>query len=408
MAEGPTVALIGALDTKGEEYAYLRELLLRHGVDALVIDTGVLGEPRTRAEVTREQVASESGHELQQLRTDADRNAGMEAMGSGATAIVRRLYDEGAVQGLLAVGGSNAAYITSMVCATLPIGFPKLLVSTMAASDTRAYVGQTDLTMMYPVVDINGLNGISKPILTNAAAAIAAMASVVRAPDTDDSAVVAISMFGVTTTCGLALREQLDTDGYEALTFHMTGVGGLSMEALIRSGHIQAVADMTTTELADDLAGGVCTAGPDRLTAAGEMGIPQVVSLGALDMVNFGAMSTIPEKYAGRLFHQHNPEVTLMRTNAEECAELGRRIAAKLNAATGPTALIVPTKGVSQISVEGAPFYDPVADAALIDAVTADLQDHVVVHLLETDINDPIVAATAASIINDWLEASNT
>ena len=410
MTEQPTVALIGALDTKGQEYAYLREQVEAAGGAALLLDTGVLGTPGVGPDVSRQQVARAGEADLDELARAGDRSAGMQTMARGASALLTRMQSDGQIQAVLAVGGSNAAYVMSVVAGALPIGFPKLLVSTIAAGDTTGYVGQTDLTLMYPVVDINGLNRISRPILRNAAAAAAGMAQRTaqgqQSTDDADAALVAVSMFGVTTACGRRLAESLTGSGHEPLTFHMTGVGGRTMEALIADGLIQAVADLTTTELADDLCGGVCTAGPDRLTAAGRAGVPQVVSLGALDMVNFGGRATVPEKYAGRLFHEHNPEVTLMRTNAEEGAELGRRLAAKLNAATGPTALLIPERGFSQISVEGMPFHDPEADAALIEALTADLDPAVVVEHFDTDINDPAVADAAAAQIETWLKGS--
>lgn len=402
-----TVALLGALDTKADEYAFVRDLLSGLGCAALLVDTGVLGVPGTGADIGRQEVARAAGHDLDDLRAADDRGAGMTAMAAGAAVVLGRLHAEGRIAAVMAIGGSNAAYVMSAACAGLPIGFPKLLVSTMAAGDTRPYVGNTDLTLMYPVVDINGLNRISKHVLTNAASACAGMALATYRPDPEEPEVVAISMFGVTTACGTILRECLTSSGIEALTFHATGVGGRTMEALIRGGHIQGVADVTTTELADELVGGVCSAGPDRLTAAAETGIPQVVSLGALDMVNFGARATVPKQYADRLLYPHNPEVTLMRTSAEECAELGRRLATKLNASVGRVAVLIPTAGLSQISTPGQAFHDPVADAALVSSLTAHLDSAVLVHRFDTNINDPRLATTAARILTDWMRDGN-
>nr|WP_239000961.1 Tm-1-like ATP-binding domain-containing protein [Jiangella asiatica] len=397
--------LLGTLDTKGEEYAYLRDLLTARRCDVLTVDAGVLGEPRWRADVPADEVARAAGHELQELRGLRDRGAAMESMAAGAARVVTRLRQAGRVDAVMAAGGSNAAFLMSAVCAELPVGMPKLLVSTITAGDTRPYVGQSDLTLMYPVVDLGGLNRVSRLVLANAADACAGMAHGPRETTAADRHTVAISMFGVTTACGTTVRELITAAGAEALTFHATGVGGASMEALIRSGHVQAVADMTTTELADDLLGGVCSAGPGRLTAAAEHGVPQVVSLGALDMVNFGPPSTVPAAHGGRLLHRHNPMVTLMRTSAEECAELGRQLAVKLNRATGPSAVLIPTRGFSQISTPGQVFHDPQADAALIDALTASLGPHVYVRRFNTHINDPRLAAAAARILIDWLKA---
>lgn len=404
MTPTPTVVLLGALDTKGEEYSYVATALTELGCDIVLIDTGVLGEPQTPANVTRAAVARSAGRDLGELQALGDRNEAMGVMAAGAAAIVAERRAAGGVDAVLAIGGSNAGYVMSAVGARLPVGVPKLLVSTIAAGDTRPYVAGTDLTLMYPVVDIGGLNRISRQVLTNAAHACAGMAHGTHQPDTNRARVVAVTMFGVTTTGATKVREVLSADGAEVLTFHATGVGGQSMEALIRSGQIDGVVDLTTTELADDLVGGVCSAGPDRLRAAAEHGTPQVVSLGALDMVNFGAPETVPPQYAGRLLHQHNPAVTLMRTSPEECAELGRRLAEKLNASTGPCAVLVPTKGFSQISALGQIFHDPAADAALIDSLVAGLNVDVTVQIFDSDINDPELATAAAEILIDWLK----
>lgn len=398
------VALLGSLDTKGREYAYVRDLLVDLGCDVLLIDTGVMGSALTKPDVHRSEVAAAGGHHLDELRASADRGAAMQTMAKGASVIVGRLRDEGRISAVMALGGSNAAFVMAVVCAQLPIGFPKLLVSTMAAGDTRPYVGITDLTLMYPVVDINGLNRISRTILTNAANACAAMAKSVPKPASGDPPVAAISMMGVTTRCGAAIEEQLRENGIEALTFHTTGVGGRAMEALLRSGHIQGVADMTTSELADEIVGGAFSAGPDRLSAAGQKGVPQVVSLGGLDMVKFGPRASVPPRFRDRLFLEHNPGVTLMRTSVDECAAIGRGLAAKLNAAIGRTALLIPTRGLSQLSVEGQPFHDPVADTELITSLREHLEGGVDVQLFDADINDPQVATAATEILIDWVK----
>jgi uncharacterized protein (UPF0261 family) len=275
------------------------------------------------------------------------------------------------------------------------------MVSTMASGDTRPYVGAVDISMTYSVVDIAGINAVSARILSNAAAAMAGMAKA-EPPEMDGGKpLVGASMFGVTTPCVTAARERLEELGYEVLVFHATGTGGQSMEALMRGGFIDAVLDVTTTELADDLVGGVLSAGPDRLEAAGELGLPQVVSLGALDMVNFGPRDSVPERFADRLFYEHNPTVTLMRTTPEECAELGRRIARKLNEATGPVTLFVPLRGVSMIAVEGQPFHDPEADQALLSALREGLDPSVEVRELDVDINDPAFAGAMAERLHE-------
>jgi uncharacterized protein (UPF0261 family) len=286
------------------------------------------------------------------------------------------------------------------------VGVPKLMVSTLASGDTRPYVGAVDVTMMYSVVDIAGINRISERILSNAAAAIAGMAQSYAdfQPSSDTKPLVGATMFGVTTPCVTEARNDLEQRGYEVLVFHATGTGGQSMEALVSGGFLAGVLDITTTELADELVGGVLSAGPQRLEAAGNHGLPQVVSLGALDMVNFGPIDSVPEKFRQRTLYKHNSTVTLMRTTAEENAELGRIIARKLNQAKGPVALFIPLRGVSMIDVEGAAFYDAAADRALIDNLNAGLADSVEVHELAMDINDPRFAQAMAARMDELIQ----
>ena len=400
-----TVVLLGTLDTKGDEYAFLRSLLGGHGVETILVDTGVLGEPRTPPDVTREDVAQAAGADVRALAEAGDRGAAVETMARGAAKVVGRLHAEGRLDGVIALGGSGGTAVAAEAMRELPVGVPKLIVSTMASGDTRPYVGATDMTMTYSVVDIAGINAVSSRILANAAAAMAGMVKSDPPAAEDGKPLVGATMFGVTTPCVTAARERLEELGYEVLVFHATGTGGQSMEALMRSGFITAVLDVTTTELADDLVGGVLSAGPDRLEAAGELGIPQVVSLGALDMVNFGPVDTVPVEFRGRLLYQHNPTVTLMRTTPEECAELGRRIGRKLSAATGPVTLFIPLRGVSLIAVDGQVFHDPDADRALFDGLRETLDPGVDVRELDTDINDPDFAHALANTLHDHYRA---
>ncbi len=365
-----------------------------------------MGEPLAEPDIGREEVARAAGAEVTELAATGDRGAAVETMARGAAEIVKRLRAEGRLDGILGLGGSGGSAIATYAMRQLPVGVPKLMVSTVASGDTRPYVGAVDVTMMYSVVDIAGINQISARILTNAAAAIAGMADAqaIEIADTGKP-LVGATMFGVTTPCVTRARERLEELGYEVLVFHATGTGGQSMEALVRGGFIAAVLDATTTELADDLVGGVLSAGPDRLEAAGEVGIPQVVSLGALDMVNFGPMETVPERFRERRLYVHNPTITLMRTTPEECAELGRRIARKLNAAQGPVSLFIPLRGISLIAVEGQVFYDPDADKALLAALRADLDHSVDVRELNTDINDPAFAEAMADRLHELYRA---
>jgi uncharacterized protein (UPF0261 family) len=288
----------------------------------------------------------------------------------------------------------------------LPVGVPKLMLSTMASGDTSRYVGSTDVAMMASITDIAGVNSISAQILANAAAAMAGMVKSASVEIDHARPLVAATMFGVTTPAVTAAREDLESRGYEVLVFHATGTGGKAMENLIDAGFFDGVLDLTTTELCDELVGGVLSAGPDRLGAAARTGVPQVVSLGALDMVNFGAPDTVPKKFQGRTLYHHNPSVTLMRTTPEETAELGRQIAEKLSAATGPTTLFVPLKGVSMIAVEGQPFYDADADAALFGAIRENLADSVDLVELDCDINDPAFAKAMADTLDGYLKGT--
>jgi uncharacterized protein (UPF0261 family) len=404
-----TVVLIGTLDTKGQEYDYLRTRLTGLGCAVTLVDVGVLGNPQANPDIPRERVAATAGRQLADLVHAADRGAAIEVMAQGAAAIVLDLFQQGQLQGVLAVGGSGGSALATHAMQALPVGVPKLMVSTMAAGDTRPYVGAVDMTMMYSVVDIAGLNRISERILTNAAAAIAGMARAYA--DADQSAtasklLIGATMFGVTTPAVTKAREVLEAHGYEVLVFHATGTGGKSMEALVNGGFLAGVLDLTTTELADELVGGVLTAGPDRLEAAGAMQLPQVVSLGALDMVNFGAFDSVPPQFKDRNLYKHNPTVTLMRTTPAETAELGRIIARKLNQAQGPVALFLPLKGVSLIATAGQPFYDPEADQSLIDSLLADLDtNRVEVHQFDRDINDPQFATAMATRLHEMITA---
>ena len=395
MAE--TILLIGTLDTKGAEFAYVRDLITERGHKTVVMDTGVGGEPSFTPDISATEVA-EAGHKsLTALREAGDRGESLTVMSEGARVLALKAYADGQVDGVLSLGGSGGTFIATTAMRALPVGFPKVMVSTMASGDVAPYVGVRDITMMYSVVDVAGLNRISRQVFGNAVGAICGMVEQTL-PETDDRPLIAASMFGVTTPCVTAVREKLEAAGYEVVVFHATGSGGRAMEALIDDGFIIGVADITTTEWCDELVGGVLSAGPTRLDAAAKNGVPQVVSLGALDMVNFGGMETIPHKFKDRSFYVHNPQVTLMRTTSEECAELGKIIAAKLNQSIGPAPLFVPLRGVSVIDAEGQPFHSPEADEALFQAVRDNLDtDKVELIEMNMNINDPDFADAVAN-----------
>jgi uncharacterized protein (UPF0261 family) len=393
----PVVVLIGTLDTKGVEYSWLRERLRSLGVDVILIDTGILGPPPMLPDVSRELVAEAAGTDLAWLREQGDRGVAVAAMARGAAEVVCRLYRERDLHGILSVGGSGNSVISTGAMRALPVGVPKLMVSSMTSGDVSPYIGGTDLTMMYSVVDIAGMNRISVRVLANAADAIAGMAAGYAAdpPANGHRPLIGATMAGVTTPGVDAARELLGVLGYEVLVFHTTGAGGRSIEAMAASGLLAGILDPTLLELSTELVGGVGAAGPDRLETAGRLGLPQVVSLGALDMAKFGP--EIPARFRHRHVHVHNPSVTVMRTNAEECAELGRRVAAKLRRATGPTALFIPLRGLSTLGAPGGPYHDPSLDAVLFNAVRNGLAGSSVdIVEMDTHFNDPVFGRAMA------------
>ncbi len=399
-----TVVLVGTLDTKGHEFAFVRERIRAHGVDVLLVDAGVF-EPQIEPDVSREEVARAANEDAAALAESGDRGAAVTAMARGAAEVAKRLHAEGRLDAIGGLGGSGNSSIATAAMRALPVGVPKLMVSTVASGDTTPYVGTVDVTMMYSVVDIAGVNEVSAQIMANAAGALAGMAQATVPPLGEKRPIVVASMFGVTTSAVTTARERLEELGYEVLVFHQTGAGGGSMEKLLEAGFAVGSLDVTTTEFCDQVAGGVLAAVPERLESAGKAGIPQVVSLGALDMVNFGPTDTVPERYRERNLYVHNPTITLMRTTPDECREIARIVAGKLNAATGPTVLYVPLRGVSAIATEGQVFHDPEADEALFSTLR-ELVDtsQVEVHELETDVNDPEFAVAMAERLHALIQ----
>ena len=338
------------------------------------------------------------GIDLAALMARADRGQCVSAMAAAAPRLLERLYREGRIQGVIALGGGGGTAIAAAAMRGLPIGFPKLIVSTMAGGNTGPYIGTSDITIMPSVVDVAGLNRISRTIFSRAAGAICGMVSAAVAAEGQKPVVLA-SMFGNTTQCLSVATPLLEQAGYEVLVFHATGAGGKTMEALMESGMISGVLDITTTELADELVGGVLSAGPDRLSGAAKAELPAVVVPGCLDMVNFGEPDSVPPKFAGRNFYVHNPQVTLMRTTADECAQLGKILATKVNAYRAPVTVLLPRRGISLISAEGGPFYDAAADRALFAALTGSLRPEVEVISMDCEINDPVFAQACAQAL---------
>jgi uncharacterized protein (UPF0261 family) len=400
------VLLIGTLDTKGVEFQFVHDLLDQAGVDTLVIDVGVLGSPQFPPDVPRERVFAAAGTSLEAIQRAGDRGQAIQAGATGAAALARRYAQD--ATGILSLGGSAGTTIGTAAMRALPFGIPKIMVSTLASGQVKPYVGVRDILMMHSVVDISGLNRISRTVLTNAANAMIGMVKrsprqLTEAVGQEAKPIITATMFGVTTPCVEAARRSLEGDGYEVLVFHATGTGGMTMESFIADGLIRGVLDITTTELADELVGGILSAGRDRLTAAGLHGVPQVISVGALDMVNFGPPDTVPERFRGRRFYQHNPNVTLMRTTPDENDRLGKEIAEKASAARGPTVVLVPLRGVSAIDREGQPFWWPEADAALFQSLRNWMSPHVELIELDLHMNDPTFAQAAASKLQGLL-----
>lgn len=400
--------LVGALDTKGVEFSYVKELLESLGVNTIMVNTGVLDQPSFSPDISSDEVALAGGMSLSDLRAQQDRGTAVAVMARGVAAVVERLIGEGVVGGVFGMGGTAGTTVGATAMKAVPIGVPKLLVSTVASGNTRPYVGEKDVTMMYSVVDIAGLNSLSRRILRNAAYALAGMMAETadETNQTEDKPMIGATMFGVTTPCVTKVREKLEQSGYDVLVFHATGSGGLAMEELVKAGFIKGVADVTTTELADELVGGIFSAGPKRLEAAGVAGIPQVVSVGALDMVNFGPPETVPAQFAERKFYQHNPTTTLMRTTVEENQELGRLIAEKLNQSHSPTVFVFPKGGVSLLDRDSQAFDGVEERQALYDALKENLREDISFVEMEQDINDPAVAEVIAAHLLTMLKPS--
>ncbi len=399
-----TIVVLGTLDTKGAEHAFVAEQIRALGHHAILVDVGTLQPPTVTPDVTRQQVAAAGDVDLTQLADRQDRGESIKAMTIAAAKMLEKLHRERNVDGVISLGGGGGTSIGTAAMRALPIGIPKIMVSTLASGNTAPYVDVKDIVMFPSMVDVAGLNRISRRVFAQAAAAVCAMAQS-KADEDNQRPLIVASQFGNTTECVSYCRALLEDAGYEVLVFHATGIGGRTMESLIESGMVAGVLDVTTTELADELVGGILTAGPERLDAAARCGVPAIVTPGCLDMVNFGQPESVPRSFAGRVFYQHNPQVTLMRTTPEECEQLGRQIARKLNASTAPVTLLIPTKAISIISAEGQSFHDPQADQALFSALKSDLRADIPVIEADCEINDPNFAAQCVAALLENMSA---
>jgi uncharacterized protein (UPF0261 family) len=383
------VLMLGCFDTKGEEFSFLRECVLAQGEQIMTINTGVMGTTEYfPVDFESDLVALEAGHSIADLRQIGDRAHAVEVMGKGAAKIISKLISRGIIKAAIGMGGGGGTYIALSAMQEIPFGVPKLCLTTLAGKNLSRQIGSKDIVLMPSVVDIAGLNSISKLLMRQAASAVCAMTKVIPAEDAAPSGRIAISIFGNTAGCVDKCSELLEKRGYEVFGFHATGVGGRTMESLIREGYFDAVLDITTTELADDLCGGICSAGPDRLNAAAEMGVPQVVVPGCLDMVNFAQLDTVPEQYKSRDLHSWAPDVTLMRTNKEENMLLGERLAQKVNRSTAPAVILLPYGGLSQIDATGGAFFQPEINRVLFDAIKQHSKKPVNVIEVDAHINE--------------------
>ncbi|MFZ6020167.1 MAG: Tm-1-like ATP-binding domain-containing protein [Chloroflexota bacterium] len=401
-----TVVLVGALDTKGREFAFVRDLIHAQGLQTLVVDFGVIGEPAFAPDIPRSEVAAAGGGDLAVLADGKHKDEAMRVMAAGLANVVRRLYDEGRLDGILGMGGSGGTSIATAAMRTLPVGVPKVMVSTVGGGDVSAYAGTKDITFMPSIVDVAGINSISRAIYTNAAGAISGMVKMERPLAKADKPLIVASMFGNTTKAVDHAREILENAGYEVLVFHATGTGGRTMESLINDGYITACLDITTTELADEVCGGVLSAGPERCLAAARKGIPTVLVPGCVDMANFWGMDTVPEKYKGRKLYQWNPNVTLLRTNVEENIRIGEMIARAANESTGPVAVLIPLKGVSMLDSPGGDFWDEEADRACFETIRENLKPGIPYIEIEANINDPEFSGRVAETLLEMLKKS--
>jgi len=401
-----TVLMIGAFDTKGAEYAFLRRRILERGHAVLAVNTGVLASTDLfGVDVEAGEVAKAGGGDLAALREKKDRGEAMKVMTAGARVLVASLYAEGRFAGLIGMGGTGGSTVVAAAMRALPVGVPKVCVSTAASGDTSAYVGTKDVVMIPSIVDVAGINRISRIIFSRAAGAICGMVEAEPPAASDEKPVIAATMFGNTTDCVTVCAKALGAEGYEVLVFHATGAGGRTMESLVQEGLVDAVLDITTTEWADEVCGGVFSAGTDRLGAPGRMGVPHLVVPGCVDMANFGPMDTVPAKYrdAGRTFYEWNPSITLMRTSAEENRRMGQVFARKANEAKGPVAFLIPLRGVSILDGDGQPFCDREADAAIFEAIKANLRQDIAVVEMDANINDPEFAVKAVEMMLDLM-----
>ena len=406
------VLLVGTLDTKGREFNFLNSILKENGIGTIVMDCGVLEEPFFKPDIGGQEVAAHGGSSIDVLRSTMDRGQAMEVMMKGVIELTAKLYREGRICGIMGIGGGSGTNLACSGMKLLPVGFPKIMVSTMASGDTRTYIGEKDIMMVYSIADILGLNQVTRDIITNAAGAMIGIIRLKEEAGKDlpepfsrrqreeekPEALIAATMMGATTQCLTHAKTYLEKRGFEVVAFHTTGSGGRAMENLVSEGTVNGVLDITTTEIMNTIVGGVFPVGDERVSTAADMGIPIVVSCGALDFVNFWT-GQIPEKYRDRVFHQHNPVAVLMRTSKEENARAARVIADRLNRAKGPAAVVIPLKGFSSYDADDMPFFDREADMAFIETLEQCINRGIEILKIDKHINEREFAENVAECL---------
>jgi uncharacterized protein (UPF0261 family) len=399
-----TVALLATLDTKGVEIAYMRDCVIARGHRALVIDSGLMGEAVTTADIPNTRVAEAGGSSLQTLRRNADREESAPIMAAGATRLVRELVARGEIHALVALGGTQGTTLSTAVMRALPYGFPKIMVSTMASGNVARWVGTRDITMMYSVTDIMGLNPFMRRVLANAVGAACGMAEV-ELPDSAAKPLVAVTTVGITTQGAMKAAEVLQAGGYETIVFHAVGTGGRAMEEMMREGVIGAVLDYSTIEVSNEMFHALLAGGPDRLTTAGALRLPQVLCPGAIEVLVFNEPETVPAQYRDRRLVRHSPQITDLRLNRKEMADVGREVGRRLGSTKDDAVFLVPKAGYDSYATEGEAFFDPDADAAFVEALRASVPERVAVVERDLDINDPAFATEAAKTLIGLMQA---
>jgi uncharacterized protein (UPF0261 family) len=402
---GKTIVVLATLDTKGREAQFLREQIEKVGDKALVVDTGVTGTPGTHPDITRQEVAEAGGMSLAKILEHPSRDIAAPVMAEGATKIVARLAEEGKVHGIVAMGGTQGTTISTRVMRALPYGFPKVMVSTMASGNVAPWVDIRDITMMFSVTDIMGLNPVMRKILANAAGAVCGMANVEVKLERKGKPLVAITTVGITTLGAMKAAEVLEAAGYETITFHAIGPGGRAMEQMMKEGIIGAVLDYSTIEVSNEMYHAMLAGGPDRLTTAGKLGLPQVLCPGAIEVLVYGEPETVPPPFNTRTLIRHSPQITDVRLNKEEMAEVGKEVARRLQSTKGDAVFMIPTAGYDSYAVEGMGFYDPQADAAFVEALKRDLPKNIRFVERNTFIDDPAFAVEAAQMLIQLIRA---